>query len=180
MSNKQTIEGEEQQLVIFALADENYGVDINGVREIIRMQDITSVPKAPSFVNGVINLRGKVIPVLDLRRRFSMPETEHTKDSRIVVVDIKGQDIGMVVDAVTEVLRIPNSAVEPPSSIVTTMDSDYLQGIAKLENQLVILLDLTKVFGDDVDQLQASEFTETAPEPTPESVEETESEPAMT
>ena len=162
------------------LSGENYGVDINGVREIIRMQEITSVPKAPSFVNGVINLRGKVIPVLDLRRRFSMRETEHTKDSRIVVVDIHGQDIGMVVDAVTEVLRIPNSAVEPPSSIVTTMDSDYLEGIAKLEGQLVILLDLTKVFGDDVELLQGEEFTETAPEPTLEPVEEPESEPAIT
>lgn len=180
MSNKQSIEGEEQQLVIFALSDEDYGVDINIVQEIIRMQDITSVPKAPSFVNGVINLRGKVIPVLDLRRRFSVLKAEYTKDSRIVVVDINGQDIGMVVDAVAEAMRIPNSSVEPPSSIVTAMDSDYLQGIAKLESQLVILLDLNKVFGDDVDQLQASEFTETAPEPTPEPVEETESEPAMT
>ena len=161
------------------LRGENYGVDINGVREIIRMQEITSVTKAPSFVNGVINLRGKVIPVLDLRRRFSMRETEHTKDSRIVVVDIHGQDIGMVVDAVTEVLRIPNSAVEPPC-IVTTMDSDYLEGIAKLEGQLVILLDLTKVFGDDVELLQGEEFTETAPEPTPEPVKEPESEPAIT
>lgn len=183
MSNKQTIEGEEQQLVIFDLADENYGVDINIVREIIRMQDITSVPKAPSFVNGVINLRGKVIPVLDLRRRFSMPETEHTKDSRIVVVDINGQDIGMVVDAVTEVLRIPNSAVEVPSNIITTTDSDYLQGIAKLEGQLVILLDLSRVFGDDVDRLGTVSNVAAAAEPTPEPeqepVEESESEPAL-
>ena len=150
MNKEQTVEQEELQLVIFDLAQENYGVDIIVVREIIRMQEITSVPKAPAFVNGVINLRGKVIPVVDLRQRFELEEAEHTKDSRIVVVDINGQDIGMVVDAVTEVMRIPTSSVEPPSSIVTSMDSDYLQGIAKLESQLVILLDLSRVFEDVV------------------------------
>ena len=167
MSNKQAIEGEEQQLVIFDLADENYGVDINVVREIIRMQDITSVPKAPTFVIGVINLRGKVIPVVDLRRRFAMEETEHTKDSRIVVVDISGQDIGIVVDAVTEVLRIPVSSVEPPSSIITTMDSDYLQGIAKLESQLIILLDLSRVLGDVVENGVTNTVENTGAEPVP-------------
>ena len=132
----------EKQLVVFDLADEGYGVDIGSVREIIRMQDITQVPRTPEFVEGVINLRGKVIPVVDLRKRFGFPEADATKDTRIVVVDIGGQDIGVVVDAVTEVLRIGADAVEPPSSLITTADSEYLLGIAKLETRLIILLDL--------------------------------------
>ena len=137
----QTIEA-EKQLVVFDLADEGYGVDISSVREIIRMQDITTVPRTPEFVEGVINLRGKVIPVVDLRKRFGFPESDATKDTRIVVVDIGGQDIGVVVDSVTEVLRIGADAVEPPSSVITTADSEYLLGIAKLDTRLIILLDL--------------------------------------
>lgn len=133
---------EEKQLVVFSLAAEAYGVDIGSIREIIRMQEITRVPRTPEFVEGVINLRGKVIPVVDLRKRFGFPASETTKDTRIVVVDIGGQDIGVTVDAVTEVLRIGVDRVEPPSSVITTADSDYLLGIAKLESRLIILLDL--------------------------------------
>jgi len=137
-------EVEEKQLVIFDLAAETYGVDIGSVREIIRMQEITKVPRTPDFVEGVINLRGKVIPVIDLRKRFGFQDTEATKDTRIVVVDIDGNDIGVVVDAVTEVLRLSGDAVEPPTGVITTTDSDYLLGIAKLESRLIILLDLQK------------------------------------
>ncbi len=132
----------EKQLVVFDLADEGYGVDIGSVREIIRMQEITKVPRAPDFVEGVINLRGRVIPVIDLRKRFGFETTEMTKDTRIVVVDIGGQDIGVVVDAVTEVLRLSADKVEPASSVITTVDSEYLLGICKLEERLIILLDL--------------------------------------
>ena len=138
----------EKQLVVFDLAGENYGVDIGDVREIIRMQDITQVPSTPAFVEGVINLRGKVIPVVDLRKRFFLEVGEQTKDNRIVVIDISGKDIGMVVDAVTEVIRIPTDSVEPPSSVITTADSEYLLGIAKLDSRLIILLDLQRVFSD--------------------------------
>ena len=139
----------EQQLVVFDLASEAYGVDIGAVREIIRMQDITKVPRTPEFVEGVINLRGKVIPVVDLRKRFMLPVAEQNDDNRIVVVDIGGQDIGVVVDAVTEVLRILSDSVEPPSSVITTTDSDYLMGICKLESRMIILLDLERVLSDD-------------------------------
>lgn len=132
----------EKQLVVFDLAAESYGVDISSVREIIRMQDITQVPRTPEFVEGVINLRGKVIPVVDLRKRFGFEVEEATKDTRIVVVDIGGQDIGVVVDAVNEVLRVSADAVEPPSSVITTADSEYLLGIVKLAARLIILLDL--------------------------------------
>ena len=111
----------EEQLVVFDLASEVYGVNIGAVREIIRIMDITRVPKTPEFVEGIINLRGKVIPVVDLRRRFSLPVSEENKENRIVVVDIGGQDIGVVVDAVTEVLRISSDLVEPPSSVITTL-----------------------------------------------------------
>ena len=138
------IEVDEKQLVIFDLAAETYGVDIGSVREIIRMQEITKVPRTPNFVEGVINLRGKVIPVIDLRKRFGFQQAEATKDTRIVVVDIDGNDIGVVVDAVTEVLRLSADAVEPPTGVITTADSDYLLGIAKLETRLIILLDLQK------------------------------------
>ncbi|MDP6454975.1 MAG: chemotaxis protein CheW [SAR202 cluster bacterium] len=139
-----TAQGEEQ-LVVFDLAAEAYGVDIGAVREIIRMQDITKVPGAPAFVEGIINLRGNVIPVVDLRKRFALSVSEANRDNRIVVVDIGGQDIGVVVDAVTEVLRIAADSVEPPSAVITTADSVYLLGIVKLEGRLVILLDLEKV-----------------------------------
>ncbi len=139
----------EQQLVVFDLNGEAYGVDIESVREIIRMQDITRVPRTPDFVEGVINLRGKVIPVVELRKRFSLPAMERSKDNRIVNVDISGQEIGMVVDAVTEVLRISSDSVEPPSSVITTADSGYLRGIAKLEDKLIILLDLDQVLSTE-------------------------------
>ena len=128
----------EKQLVVFDLAEEAYGVDIGAVREIIRMQDITQVPRTPEFVEGVINLRGKVIPVVDLRKRFGFEAEDATKDTRIVVVDIGGQDIGVVVDAVNEVLRVAAGAVEPPSSVITTADSEYLLGIVKLETRLIM------------------------------------------
>ena len=139
---------EEKQLVVFDLDSESYGVDIGAVREIIRMQEITRVPRTPEFVEGVINLRGKVIPVVDLRKRFGLAVGEENKDNRIVVVDIGGQDIGVVVDAVTEVLRIPASAIEPPSSVITSADSEYLLGIVKLADKMIILLELESVLSE--------------------------------
>ncbi|MCH8191533.1 MAG: chemotaxis protein CheW [Chloroflexi bacterium] len=139
------VEGEERQLVVFDLGGEAYGVEINEVREIIRIQEVTATPQSPWFVEGVINLRGKVIPVVDLRKRFGLEIRDETKDTRIVVVDIANTDIGMIVDAVTEVMRIPMSDVEPPSSVVSSRDSDYLMGIAKTQDKMIILLDLQQV-----------------------------------
>lgn len=146
----------EQQLVVFELNNEVYGVDIAKVQEIIRMQNITQVPRAPQFVEGVINLRGRVIPVVDLRKRFGFATTEHSKQSRIVVVEIEGQTIGMIVDGVSEVLRVPTASIEPPSPVVTTLDSDYLRGIAKLEDSLIILLQLDKILSD-AEKVEASQ-----------------------
>lgn len=139
----------ERQLVVFELAGEVYGVDIRGVREIIRMQDMTRVPDAPRFIQGIINLRGKVIPVIDLRMRFGLQATERTQDTRILVVDAGSYDMGITVDAVREVLRISESCVEAASVAVTAGRTTYLEGIAKLSDRLVILLDLDRVLSDE-------------------------------
>jgi purine-binding chemotaxis protein CheW len=141
----------EIQLVVFDLASEHYGVDISDVREIMRMQNITRVPGAMSYVEGVINLRGKVLPVLDLRKRLGLKVAEQTEESRIVIVDIAEGEVGVIVDAVTEVLRVQNSSIEPPSSMVARAKSDYLKGIAKLTDRLIILLDLNKLLSSTAD-----------------------------
>lgn len=135
----------ERQLVIFNLSGESYGVDIAAVEGIIKMQAITVVPHAPKFVEGVTNLRGKVLPVIDLRKRFGLAQAKETRDSRIVTVDVQGLKVGMVVDGVSEVLRIPEEAIEPPSPIMSTVDSVFITGIAKAAERLIILLDLGKV-----------------------------------
>jgi purine-binding chemotaxis protein CheW len=135
----------ENHLVVFDLANEYYGVDIAAVEAITKMQPITVVPRAPQFVEGVTNLRGKVLPVIDLRKRFGLPASAATKESRIVVVEMNSSTVGIVVDGVSEVLRLSPEAVEPPSPFVTTVDSAFIKGIAKLTERLIILLDLGKV-----------------------------------
>ncbi len=140
--------GEELlQLVSFNIGEEEFGVDILQVQEINRMLEVTRVPNAPEHVDGVINLRGKVIPIIDLRRRFGMDRKEHDKHTRIVVVELSGKVVGFVVDAVREVLRIPRSVTEPPPSIAGSVNEEYITGVGKLEDRLLILLDLEKVLG---------------------------------
>ncbi|MBM3132566.1 MAG: chemotaxis protein CheW [Chloroflexi bacterium] len=135
-----------EQLVVFRLAGGSYGVKIVKVNGIERMQEIVKVPKTADYVEGIINLRGKVIPVVNLRKIFSLPEAETTRDTRIVVVSMKDQRIGCLVDAVTEVLRIPVDSVEPPAPMVAARgNSNYLRGVAKLANRMILLLDLDKV-----------------------------------
>jgi len=135
----------EQQLVVFELANEFYGVDIAGVESIIRLQNITVIPNAPYYVEGVTNLRGTVLPVIDLRRRFQLPAAERTPDTRIVVVVVKGAKVGMIVDAVQEVLRVQMDTVEPPSPLVINIDSAFITGLCKMQDRLVILIDLSRV-----------------------------------
>ncbi len=113
------------------------------------MVEVTRVPNAPEYVDGVINLRGKVIPIIDLRRRFGMPRKEKDKNSRIIVVELAGKVLGFVVDAVSEVLRIPGSVTEPPPSIIAGIKAEYITAIGKLENRLLILLDLERVLTVD-------------------------------
>jgi len=133
------------QLVTFRLGKEEFSMDILKVQEIIRHMDLTRVPRTPEFVDGVINLRGRVIPVLDLRKRFGLPADERTNETRIIVVDVDDTTVGLKVDAVSEVLRLPADTVEPPPSLVTGIESDYIKGVGKLENRLIILLDVAKI-----------------------------------
>jgi purine-binding chemotaxis protein CheW len=142
---------DEEQVVVLELAGEAYGVEIGRVQEIIRMQPITRVPNGPAFIEGVTNLRGRVIPVLDLRQRFGLHASEATRRSRIVVAELGKHTVGLVVDGVSEVLRVPAEAVEPPSALVTTSDSAYLRGVAKLGERLVLLLDLSRILSEDDD-----------------------------
>ncbi len=135
----------EQQIVVFELGDEHYGLDISTVEGIIKMQSITRMPQAPFYVEGITNLRGVVVPVMDLRRRFGLPPQEQTKDTRIVVVYMNTVKVGMIVDGVSQVQRIQDDIIEPPPPMVTTINSAFINGIAKLDSQLVILLDLSKV-----------------------------------
>jgi purine-binding chemotaxis protein CheW len=139
----------EKQLVIFQLGQEYFGVAISAVESIIKLQAITHVPNTPRFVEGVTNLRGKILPVIDLRKRLNLPAGEATKESRIIVVALGEVQAGMVVDAVTEVLTIAEDAVEPAPRLATTVDSTFITGIAKITDgrgqRLVILIDLARV-----------------------------------
>ncbi len=142
----EAFDDDETQLVVFKMGDEFYGVDISIVESIIKIQEITLVPHAHLYVEGVTNLRGTVVPVIDLRTRFGMPRAEPTKDTRIVVVEHENAMIGMVVDAVTEVLRIPSRVIEPPSAFVAGFDSAFITGIAKFNERLITMLDFAKIF----------------------------------
>jgi purine-binding chemotaxis protein CheW len=148
-SDQKRQETELLQLVTFSIGDEEFGVEILKVQEIIRMLEITKVPKAPAFVEGVINLRGKVIPIIDLRKRFGLAERGHDKNTRIIVIDINSMIVGFVVDSVSEVLRLPASTVEPPPPVVAGLDSDYISGVGKLEDRLLIMLDLNRLLSND-------------------------------
>ncbi|MDA0676832.1 MAG: chemotaxis protein CheW [Chloroflexi bacterium] len=134
--------GPHRQLVVFDLDAEQFGLDIAAVREIIRLQEITAVPRTPEFVEGVINLRGKIVPVVCLRKRFDMEIVERDEDFRIVVVDVNGTELGIVVDAVTEVSSIPESSIEPPTTLISGENSGYLTGIAKTGQSMIMLLDI--------------------------------------
>jgi purine-binding chemotaxis protein CheW len=138
----------EFQVVVCQLGDESYGLDIGSVYEIIRFQASTAVPTAPKFVDGVINLRGRIIPVVDMASRFGMRRSATTKSTRIIVAGTAGMRVGLVVDAVTEVLLLAEEAVEPTPQVASGLESAYIRGIAKLGEELVILLELTALFSD--------------------------------
>jgi purine-binding chemotaxis protein CheW len=145
-------ENELLQLVTFNIGSEEFGIEILKVQEIIRTMEITRVPRAPDYVEGVINLRGKVIPIIDLRKKFGMASHAHDSQTRIVVVDLSGMIVGFIVDSVSEVLRIDSSTVEPPPSIVAGVDSEYISGVGKLADRLLILIDLDKLLSQEEQQ----------------------------
>lgn len=133
------------QMVGFKIDNEFYGIDIIQVQEIIRMQEITMVPRTPPFIKGVVNLRGKVVPIISLRERFGIKEVEHTKDTRIVIVRIDVGLIGFIVDAMAEVIRLPERLIEPTPPTATNIESEYIRGVGKLDDNLIIILDLNMV-----------------------------------
>ncbi len=139
----------EHQLVVFELENEKYGVDIASVEGIIKMQEITRLPHAPEFIEGITNLRGTIVPVVDLRTRFGLSRKEPTRDTRIVIANMDGSKVGIIVDAVTQVIRVPEDRIEPPPQMSVTINSAFIKNIAKLESELVILLDLGKVLSSE-------------------------------
>ncbi len=138
----------ETQIVVCELGSQRYGIDISAVREIIRFQPITAVPRAPAFVEGIINLRGRIVPVVDLASRFGLPDRPATKASRIVVSETSGTRVSLIVDGVTEVLDVSSDAMEATPDVAVGNDSAYLRGIAKLDDCLVALLDVDRLFGE--------------------------------
>jgi purine-binding chemotaxis protein CheW len=134
-----------EHLVTFLLASEEYGVDVRAVQEIIRVTEITQVPRAPGFMKGVINLRGRIIPVIDLKRKLGLGEVGTSRQARIVVVKLKDRLIGLLVDGASQVLRVPVSNIEEAPEEVVEVNARYVRGVAKLESRLVILLDLQAV-----------------------------------
>ena len=139
------IDAQKDKFLTFQIADEEFAIPIGHVIEIVGIQKITEVPDMPDFVKGVINLRGKVIPIIDLRRRFGLTTRDHDKHTRIIVIEINNMIVGFVVDSVSEVLRIPASTVEPPPPVVSGLESEYISGVGKLEDRLLILLDLDRL-----------------------------------
>ena len=140
--------GEELlQLVSFRVEDEEFGLEILRVQEIIRIQQLTRVPASPDFIEGVINLRGRIIPVISLRRRFGLAQGPPDKQTRIVVVEVNKAVLGFMVDAVSEVLRVPASTVEPPPRL-GRVEREYVRGVGKLDNRLLILLDIDRLMSE--------------------------------
>ncbi|WP_292465330.1 chemotaxis protein CheW [Methanolobus sp.] len=134
------------QLVVFELGGEEFGVEIMNVQEIIRMPELTQIPQSPDFVEGVINLRGRIIVVVNLSKRFNLHSRVADENSRIIVVEIGTTVVGMIVDSVNEVLRIPVSSVEPaPELVMSKVSRNYLKGVGKIDKRLLILLDLGRV-----------------------------------
>jgi purine-binding chemotaxis protein CheW len=145
-----TVGEEVLQFVTFTLNKEQYAVDILNVQEINRITDITKVPNSPDYVEGVINLRGKVIPVINLRKKFCFEEKPTDDTSRIIIMEINGITNGLIVDSVSEVLRVPSSIIEPAPPMSSDLSNNFIKGIAKMEDRLIILIDIDKMLGDTV------------------------------
>ncbi|HEY8391152.1 MAG TPA: chemotaxis protein CheW [Capillibacterium sp.] len=150
MKEKKEKQEETTQIIVFKLGEEEFGVNILQVREIEKLdQGITRVPKAPHFVEGVINLRGEIIPIVDLRARFGLTIPEIGLNSRVIIVEVGEALVGMLVDAVEEVLRIPVSAIEPAPAITKGVDSYFLAGVAKIGERLIVLLNLERTLSPE-------------------------------
>lgn len=155
MASEEIALEDDLRLVVFRLAGEMYGVNVASVESIGIMAPITRMPRTPSYISGIINLRGRVTPVVDLRRRLGLTEAAYTHDTRIVVVEHNFEQIGLLVDAVTEVRPASTGEIEPPSALITDVGTEYIAGVIKAENHLIIMLDLAKVLRrEDRDRLK--------------------------
>ncbi len=148
---------QEGKFLTFTLGKEQYGIEIRNVTEIIGIQNMTDLPDTPPFVKGVINLRGKVIPLIDVRLRFNFEEKEYDDRTCIIVVNIENMSVGLIVDTVSEVMDIPEGNIEPPPKVNNKAGSRYIQGLGKVGEEVKILLDTHKLlFGDEVEQIAES------------------------
>ncbi|WP_102346924.1 chemotaxis protein CheW [Bacillus sp. Marseille-P3661] len=146
------------KVIVFQLKDEEYGIPVQQVQSIERMQHVTRVPKVSKFVKGVMNLRGVVTPIIDLRKRFGIEDVNYSDSTRIIIVSVKDMEVGLIVDAANDVIDIPDGAIEPPPEVVGAIEVEYLRGVAKLENRLLILLNLDKVLnGEETKELKVLE-----------------------
>ena len=145
--SEQEYVNDEVQLVIFKLGREEYGVSILQVQEIKRITEITRVPHTPEYIKGVINLRGSVLPVIDLKKRLNLPQQASTENTRIIIVKVKEISVGMIVDAVSEVMTIHQQNIDSPEVVAGSVSANYLSGVGKLEDRLLILLDLEEITG---------------------------------
>jgi purine-binding chemotaxis protein CheW len=137
------------QLVTFRVGGEEFGLDVFAVHEILRYTEVRPVPKAPLFVEGVLDVRGALVPVVDLRKRFEVADTSTGDDTRIVLVEFQGERLGLIVDSVTEVLRVPETALLPPPRYVAGLAAEFLRGIVRLEARLIVLLDMDRILSSD-------------------------------
>lgn len=146
VTKKEVTEG---KFLTFVLGNEEYGVEILRVREIMGLQDITTVPQTPGYMKGVFNLRGKVIPVIDLRLKFSMQEEEHTDETCVIVVDVDSTHIGVIVDSVSEVVDIGSGDIEETPNFGQGIDTDFIMGLGKVKEKIIILLDIEVVLSSE-------------------------------
>ncbi len=149
----QTDANELRQFISFSVGDEEYGLELLRVKEVIRIREITWLPKAPTFVKGIINLRGDVIPIIDLRDKFGLPAKENTAMTRVIVVEVESRLMGMVVDSASQVVRIPADQIDPPPPVLGGFSQEFITGVGKMEDKLVILLNIDAIL--TVDEKQA-------------------------
>lgn len=138
----------EKQYVIFKLNREEYGVEIDHVQEITEIKSITTVPNTPPFVEGIINLRGKIVPIVSIKKRFSLPQQGGLEEQRIIIINLKEKQVGFVVDDASQVLTLDDSQIEKPPELIAGVDRDYISGIGKVEEKIIVLLDLEKILSE--------------------------------
>ena len=137
------------QILRFTIENEEYGVELLKVQEVIRLSNITRLPKAPHFVKGVINLRGNVIPIIDLREKFGLNTLNYSTSTRAIIMEIQDQQIGIVVDFVNQVVQIPKDSIQPPPSVVSGLASEYIEGVSNSNEKLIIILKISEILSDD-------------------------------